>query len=171
MQKLVTKGTYFVTITPKYRLRSPMELYYSDMRMIRVKLNKFSDHYCLYPEFSVTSRLHYHGIIKIKDLIKFHRIKYQIDRDIGFSKFDKLKTKKDLFCTLIYSMKEWPMTREYLKQPIMYKKLRRVNKAKEEQIKYLDEGIIGIIHKLVEQDNKRPTYGKIKEKALEELFQ
>lgn len=121
----MTLEIYSITISPPYRLFRPGELYEQDSYVLRRWLNKFSKHYCLYPEFDKHSRLHYHGIVKIDDLTKYHRTKYIIDKGLGFVRIDKLKTSIDHLRFLIYSMKEWAQNKETFKTPIIYKRLKR----------------------------------------------
>lgn len=116
---------YGVTISPVYRRRDPRFLYNEDMYLIRKYLNRFSRHYCLYPEFDDKSRLHYHGIIHVHDNLKFHRTKYLIDRDIGFSYFDKIGDFNHHLSILMYSMKNWAENHKYFNNPIIYRNLRR----------------------------------------------
>lgn len=73
----------------------------------------------------MNSRLHYHGIIEIDDLIKFHKTKYRIDKHIGFVKIDKLNTFIDKLKWLYYCKKD--QTPESI-QPVIYKSLKRRKK-------------------------------------------
>lgn len=121
---------YFITISPPYRAMNPSILYQQDIYIIRQYLNRCSDHYILYPEFSKQSRLHYHGIIRITDLIKWHKQKPMFDKVLGFSKIDLIKSHKEHLRSLVYSMKEWPATSSLLKEPIIYKSNKTLRKEK-----------------------------------------
>lgn len=130
--------SYAITISPPYKAyNSPSFLYNGDKPLITKYLNRFSNHYCIYPELDNNNRLHYHGIIDIKDMIKFRHIKYEMDRILGFIKIDKFieknnKTKFQHKLTfLIYSMKQWPLNKDYFIKPIIYKKLQRRRRQKE----------------------------------------
>lgn len=117
---------YAITISPLPRnYTSPIKLYYGDIYRIQRQLNKFSKHYCLYPELDINNRLHYHGIIHIDDMIKFRHIKHIMDKELGFIKIDKFKTFKDKLKYLIYSMKQWPENNNYFQKPIIYERLKR----------------------------------------------
>lgn len=116
---------YMVTISPPYRPVKPFTLYCDDTHDIRRYLNKFSHHYCLYPEFDDKSRLHYHGIAWIHDPIKLHKTKHLIDKSIGYSTFRLCKDFIEELRSLTYSMKNWPSNNTYFIQPIMYKRLKR----------------------------------------------
>lgn len=121
---------YFITISPPYRALAPSILYQQDTYMIYQYLNKCSDHYIIYPEFSSSSRLHYHGIIRINDLIKWHRQKALFDKAVGLTKIILIQNNKEHLRSLIYSMKEWPSTRSLLKEPIIYKSNKTIKKEK-----------------------------------------
>lgn len=134
---------FFITISPSYRSAAPKVLYAQDMFLIHKYLNPCSDHYILYPEFSDESRLHYHGIILFKDVIKFHKTKHLIDKTIGFTKIVRLKSHEDHLRVLIYSMKGWPATRSLLGAPIMPKKNKKIKKIVTDYLdQYQDTDII-----------------------------
>lgn len=120
-------NTFAITISPPlYRLDSLKlhKIYTYDITKI---LNRFSKHYMLYPEFTHDARLHYHGIIRVDDKIKYYRTKHKLDR-IGFTKLDPFKTFKDKLRYLIYSLKNYCEIKE-LFDPIIYKSLRRTKKS------------------------------------------
>lgn len=133
---------YAITISPKYRgFASPKYIYNDDKPLIMKYLNKMSNHYCLYPEFDANHRLHYHGIINIKDMIKFRHLKHLIDKLIGFVKIEKIKDHNNHLKFLIYSMKQWAENKEYFESPIIYSNLRRrkkINKIVPPKISILD---------------------------------
>lgn len=115
---------YAITISPKYQTIDPIYLYKDQTRRIIRILNKVSSHYCLYPEFDNNSRLHYHGIIDIKDLIKWHHIKHEVDQ-IGYTKLEEFKSFDRKLIWLIYCQKNWVETRTLMPEPIIYKRYRR----------------------------------------------
>lgn len=117
---------YSLTISPRYYKFNPRRLLKVQKEEIIRQLNKCSSYYCLYPEFDDVSRLHYHGVIKIKDMVKWHHIKYKVDK-VGFAKLKKMKGHKEHLRWLVYSMKNWPVNKKYFKQPIMYIRLRRLH--------------------------------------------
>ena len=122
-------ATYAITISPPYKpYNSPLFLYQGDKPLIRKRLNLFSNYYNLYPELDEKNRLHYHGIIKIKDMIKYRHVKYKLDRELGYIKINKFQTFQDKLRYLLYSMKQWPENQHYFKTPIIYKSLKRRKK-------------------------------------------
>lgn len=131
------KKMYFVTITPPYRLNKPEFIYNEDKYMIRRYFNRFSHHFCFYPEFSESCRLHYHGIVEVHDMRKFYNTKYLIDKSIGFSRFDRLKTFKDHLRTVLYCRKDYGLIKDQY-DPIIFHNLKRV---KCKQHDNLDSGI------------------------------
>lgn len=112
---------YFITVSPPYRGLSVNKLFRQDTDQMRQLFNQFSDHYCLYPEFDDKGRLHYHGIVRITDKIKYFKVKYRIDQ-IGYCCAKELKTHMDHMRSLLYCMKEWPDTRRLFTTPFIYSK-------------------------------------------------
>lgn len=117
---------YFITISPQYRALAPVMLYEQDIYDIRRLLNPCSKYYILYPEFDVNSRLHYHGIIRLDDPIKWHKTKHIMDKTIGFTNIKPIKDHKGHLTVLTYSMKNWANTKQLLQTPIMYKRNRKI---------------------------------------------
>lgn len=118
---------YSITVSPRWRPMNPTMLCEEDYNALNLLLNKCSKHYILFPEFTeLTSRLHYHGVIRIDDRIKFHHIKYKLD-NIGITKIDKLKTPKDHISWLVYCMKDWAVNASQYK-PLIYKRRTRFRK-------------------------------------------
>ena len=93
---------YFITISEKRRKGNPKVLYEHDKYDIRRYLNRCSSHYCLYPEFDITSRLHYHGFIKINDMIKWHKQKHIVDSVLGYTKIVKIKNRTEMLRAILY---------------------------------------------------------------------
>lgn len=106
---------FAITISPPPRRMSPKYAYNEDKYVLERWLNSFSRHWILYPEFSKESRLHYHGIVRMDDKIKFHKTKYRIDKTVGFVKVEELKKVIDHFRWLIYCQKEYADTSRLLK--------------------------------------------------------
>lgn len=129
---------YAITVSPSLRAIRPEILYQDDVHNLRRLLNQCSHHFILYPEFDSTSRLHYHGVVQIDDLIKLHRIKYKFDR-IGFTKVTRFKTFRDHLTYLLYCQKEFAVTSQ-LFEPVLFKCLKRVPKSTIN--KELDVGIM-----------------------------
>lgn len=120
---------YAVTISPpKRECTKESYIFETDKSYIKRYLNKISSHYCLYPEYDLQGRLHYHGIITIKDWIKYHKqIHRLIQKNIGFIKLDKLLSFKDHLRYLIYAQKGFATARQIIdiKDPIIYSKIKR----------------------------------------------
>lgn len=113
---------YFITISPQYRAIAPALLYEQDKYDIYRLLNPCSHHFCLYPEFDKNSRLHYHGIIRIDDPIKWHKTKHIIDRVLGWTVIKPIESFRGHLTALVYSYKQWANNRSLFKEPIMYKR-------------------------------------------------
>lgn len=116
---------YAITISPPiYRGRQEY-IYEEHSVLIRRHLNKFSSYYLLYPEFSQDARLHYHGVIRIKDFIKYGKTKHMLDRQVGYTNIKHLLSHIDHLRWLMYCKKEY--TIEMFK-PIIYKSLKKKKK-------------------------------------------
>ncbi len=113
-----------ITISPKYKAIDPVVLHKNFQYSIRKYLNRFSRTYELYPEFDKNSRLHYHGWFKVHDKIKMHRTKNKIDREIGFTKWDIIRTEKQYEGWIKYCTKEYDDTQKMIKL-IDYKSIRQ----------------------------------------------
>lgn len=124
---------YFaITISPPHYKGKPDFLYNNVKYTLQTKFARCSEHYILYPEFSDTSRLHFHGIIRFKDKIKFDKsIKYYIDFNIGYVCIKPLDKYKDLLQWILYCKKGG-----FTYEPIMPKKPQKLKKV---DISYLDK--------------------------------
>ena len=119
-------ASFAITISPPLKTHSsPIKIHHGEIYRIQRSLNKFSHHYCLYPELDNNNRLHYHGIIHIDDMIKYRHTKHIMDKELGFIKIDKFKSFKDKLRYLVYSMKQWPENKDYFIKPIIYERLKR----------------------------------------------
>lgn len=143
--------TLAITISPPPRAESPQYLYDCDIGTIRRWLNKFSHHYLLYPEFTIDSRLHYHGVVHVDDFTKFHKTKNTFSKKFGFVKVKPIGTTAK-YCIkahlgwLAYCKKQYG---ECFLKAFYYKKLRRGKKltlAEKDTIqKELDSGCKNIL--------------------------
>lgn len=115
---IVLRDFWALTISPPMRTGKPTYHYVSDRNIMTHYLNTYSDHYIMYPEFTNDGRLHYHGIVYIKDKYKFYHTKHYMEH-IGFSMWKPLKTHKDHMTWLIYCLKERYFCRL---KPIIYDK-------------------------------------------------
>lgn len=126
------KNFYALTVSPPFRRGDPSFHYNDDKPFLMRLLNKCSSHYLLYPEFDVKSRLHYHGVIRIHDLFKWHKqIKPTIDAKLGFCQIQPLKTPTDQIRYVIYSKKHY---HEDHFKPIIYKSLKRKKQLSKPQV-------------------------------------
>lgn len=99
---------YAITISPPPRPGCDIDLYKSDKYLLCKLIKRCSKHFSLWPEFSpYNDRLHYHGIIRIDDFIKWYRYSKPMIKRLGFIKIDKIKTFKDHLKFIIYSTKEY----------------------------------------------------------------
>lgn len=135
----MTHMFYSITISPRYRASTPIFLFNSDEPMIRRYLNKFSRYYIIYPEFDDKVRLHYHGILRVHDMLKYRCIKHTMDRMIGFTCIKKINTFNDKLKWLIYCQKQWASNIHLFEKPIIYRRLKRKRVVpKEEKKNILD---------------------------------
>lgn len=138
MENYRVNRLYAITVSPPMRKCTPKFLYEDDVSEIRRWCNKWSSHYLMYPEFDLNSRLHYHGIIKAKDLTKMHKTRAKFSRQVGFVKLKPLLTFNDHLKWLMYCRKDLG---ECFLEPFYYKNLRR-NRVKRDPCHELDEGIM-----------------------------
>lgn len=114
-------GTYYaLTISPPDRTvgkaRVPLaNVYLDDIINIRRWLGACSKHYCMYPEFSTTGRLHYHGVVQFHDKIKwFRQTKGLFEKRMGYVQLDPLKTPWDYLSWVTYCKKEFNSAQQIL---------------------------------------------------------
>lgn len=114
-----------LTISPPERLHYTSQRYLAgrDLKFIQFNLNRASKHYMIVPEFTpLTSRLHYHGVVRIDDIVKWHKSTMSRLKALGFVKLDPIKDNKNHIRWLCYILKEWHLTCKILriKRPLMY---------------------------------------------------
>jgi len=145
-KKKVSTNLYSVTISPRYKTIEPVMLH-EDYRIDIQKLfNRFSDRYQLIPEFDENVRLHYHGIVYVKDIIKMFRSKNKLDKTVGFVKYKKLNTFEDQLKWLMYCNKNYYKIKDYFdkiifhpRKRINYKRLNIIKRLKQEsQLNIID---------------------------------
>lgn len=97
--------------------------------IIKRLFNKCSDHYIVYPEFTSQCRLHYHGIIRITDKIKWIRSVFgsllkQLRMDHKCVQFRMIKSFNSHLRWLWYIRKHWDTTKRVLRieSPLIYRK-------------------------------------------------
>ncbi len=129
---------YSITISPPASIIDPLILYDNHIKIIRRWLNSFSEYYEIVPEFDDNIRLHYHGVVNIKDEVKFYKTKYRIQRQIGFIKIKRLVLFIDHLRWSIYIHKNYyKIVNDFSR--IIYKKKKRINYKKLKLLKKLKE--------------------------------
>lgn len=80
-----------LTISPKERLDCSIKKHYTDVSLLIFKiLSQSCIAFILYPELSpINNLLHFHGIVKIKDPIKFCRSTLRLLSKIGNNKQER----------------------------------------------------------------------------------
>ncbi len=138
---------YAITVSPKQRIESPIELYRQDEEYIMKLLNKFSRRYALYPEFDDKQRLHYHGLVLVHDRIKLNHTKYLFDK-LGWTLFDRIRSNKQKVACAVYATKDWAENRGKFLRPIQYRRMRRLRKqVRRKRNKDLENGILQYLRK------------------------
>lgn len=106
---------------PNYHI-TPYMLYEDKILQLHKLLSKSCESFMIYPEYQqYTSRLHFHGVIKVKDMIKWHKsTRRQLSR-MGFVHCKGLITHEDRLKWSVYMKKEFGLTRQILgiEQPMM----------------------------------------------------
>ncbi len=126
MQK---KSIVAITISPPYRFSDPYGLYYSDILKIRRWINRFSDYYAIWPEFTTNARLHYHGVVRLVDPIKFYKTKYKFDKLVGYVQLDTFNTFADHLRWLCYCQKDFHLIQNNILQRITFQRLPRLKQS------------------------------------------
>lgn len=132
------KKLFSITISPRHRRGSDLFLYSGDKYIIRKLLNMCTDYYLIYPELDDSDRLHYHGIILVKDPIKWYRsVKRRLGYSMGFLKMSLLKTFQDRLKWMLYMKKDWSINEEVFESPILplLSKRRRRSGARAKRLK------------------------------------
>jgi len=117
-----------LTISPPQRSMTAKYLFRDDSILIQRLLNLVSQHYIVVPEFDDTSRLHYHGVLRMDDWVKWHKsVCKRLGKELGFIKIKPINNNKDHIGWLCYVYKHWHISKAVLKleYPIMYGKARR----------------------------------------------
>lgn len=114
------QGLYALTLSPPIRHGDAEYLYDSDRYLIRKILNRCTDHYIVYPEFDKTCRLHYHGILQVKDMIKFHKhTRKALKAHFNFILVEALPSYKDHLQYMLYMRKDWGKVQGLFDRPIL----------------------------------------------------
>lgn len=116
-----------LTISPPSCLLNAIYLHSELIYYIKRYLNKVSTHWIVYPEFDKNSRLHYHGVLRLDDPIKWHRsVRTLLEKTIGFICIKPLLKPIDHIAWITYCRKEWPLTKKVLRinRPVIYSNLK-----------------------------------------------
>lgn len=96
-----------LTISPPLREGNQIELFKRDLK----RFAKLKVWFSLYPEFSDTGRLHYHGFIAKTILDKYLKDIEYLQEKFGFICVKPVKNQKGWEA---YCKKEWAVTKKYL---------------------------------------------------------
>lgn len=108
---------FALTISPPDRTCRYLNLrdcYHNDISNYRILLKKCCNHYCLFPELDQNGRLHYHGLIKLTDRVKWFKLVKPALQTYGFICVKPLKSFIDHLNWSIYCLKEFAMTKQVL---------------------------------------------------------
>lgn len=107
-------GRYAITISPKpnYSRFTDRQNFFDHTITFRKWFKKIANSYILYPEFDDKFRLHYHGVIHVKDPGCLYRFIKFCNKNIGFVKVDINQIHLEW---IIYMSKEWGITKDILK--------------------------------------------------------
>ncbi len=99
---------YLLTISPPYYVGNLLYKYSDDFFYLKF-LKRSCDRYLIYPEHDDNDRLHYHGIIHIKDHYKWYKSTKRKLSVMGHIKVQKLKLFSDLLKASLYCSKDWSL--------------------------------------------------------------
>lgn len=120
-----------LTISPRLRLGDTCIQFNQDRFVIRKLLNRCTDHYMMWPELDRTYRLHYHGVVLIKDKYKwFKSCKKSLEMNLGYIKLSVITSFEDHLKWLLYSKKDQHWMKDLDMLPIKPRKLKRKPKKK-----------------------------------------
>jgi hypothetical protein len=113
-----------ITISPPPQVESPKTTYFKWYIPLIIALKPATTMFVLYPELDETGRLHFHGIVYVKDWAKLFRHAYPwIRKNVGF--IDIRKKANNKLGWLMYCMKNWARTQQDLEidEPIYRKRI------------------------------------------------
>lgn len=130
--------TLAVTISPRdrvgeyvsKRMKHPLRcIYDDDEKVIRRALNRSSKEYTIYPELDDTGRLHYHGTVKVYDMLKWKTNTCTLLKTLGFI---NVKSNPNSGWDT-YVTKEWEQTKKALDlaEPMTWAPLKRGPQVRE----------------------------------------
>lgn len=125
--KTFESRTYALTLSPPARWGDIELMYDADRFLIRRMLNRCTDHYIMYPDMDKNDRLHYHGIVVVKDYIKWNKeTKTRLKAHFNFIKVEYISSHWRHVTWLLYSKKEWHWLSDLLDRPIMPRRKNKV---------------------------------------------
>lgn len=101
-EKNYTVKQYGITQTfrnPLERTHSVRAQYYYTRVMLSKYLGESCDDFVIYPEFTIQGRIHYHGLLTIKNYVKWVRDTLPRLRKLGFVKMETFKDNPDNWIT------------------------------------------------------------------------
>jgi len=116
-----------LTISPPTSYLTPSFNYNDEIIYIVKTIRRFSKHYIIYPELDESARLHYHGIIRIDDEIKYYKSgitnlrrlpRHITNQNVVKQSYICVKPLKDIvnhIKWMYYIRKNWELTKEILK--------------------------------------------------------
>jgi len=118
---------YSLTISPAPRLGDYKKLYLQDSFLIKKILHK-SCNATIYPEIDDNYRLHYHGVIRVKNSYIFNRRSYYLlQAQMGFCKLKLIKTYYDHLRWILYMSKDWRRNKHTFVNPMVFGCIKRLH--------------------------------------------
>lgn len=114
-----------LTFSPPTSNNTPKFDHYNYYMQILKIIKPSTCRFVMYPEIDKSGRLHYHGILHVKDEIRLYKDTFPKLRKMGFIKVKQMKTFMSILGWLTYCMKEWPKTKLVLEcdEPIYRKRV------------------------------------------------
>lgn len=104
-----------ITISPPQTDNSPSFDYNTSYIPLLIIMKKCTSQFVLYPEVTEEGRLHYHGIMYVKDEINYYReCLPKLRNSYGFVKVRRINGHKGKLGWLMYCMKNWALCREII---------------------------------------------------------
>ncbi len=100
-----------ITISPPPYSGNNLFKFHTDLNYFRKVLRHTSKHFILVPEFDKMDRLHYHGVIRIDDKIKWYKSSKRKLELCGHTKIKLLTSFEDHLGWLLYIHKDWDINR------------------------------------------------------------
>lgn len=106
LARVLVSQSLALTVSPKPIVGDYLEKYHTEFLPIIVRfLRRCSKRYIMYPEFTDTGRLHFHGLVDVIDKVAFCKGIPLLQR-LGFVKIDKIRTLGDRLRWIIYISKD-----------------------------------------------------------------